>query len=137
MPYFCGMRKLTAIPVFVLFCSIFEAHEMHAQNTQAQTQHQVQQLVDKKAEYHRLTNGEREGYRIKIHFGSEREAAKEVKTRFNTEFPDLATHDDYQQPYFVVLVGDFNSKLEAFETLKRIRTSFPSAFIVKGKINPS
>lgn len=96
----------------------------------------VQQLVERKAEYHRLTNGVREGYRIKIHFAVERETAREVRTRFNTEFPDFSTYEEYQQPNWVVLVGDFSTKLEAFETLKKIQYLFPNAFIVKGKINP-
>lgn len=107
-----------------------------AQSRQAVTKAKVQQLVEKKAEYHRLTNGVRDGYRIKIHFGVEREGARDVKTKFNTEFPDFDTYEEYQQPNFVVLVGDFATKLEAFETLKQIQHSFPNAFIVKGKINP-
>jgi hypothetical protein len=104
--------------------------------TQAQTRAKVQQLIEKKAEYHRLTNGEREGYRIKIHFAVQRDAAKEVRAKFTADFPDLTTYEVYQQPYWVVLVGDFRTKLEAFETKKRIEGSFPIAFIIKDKINP-
>ena len=107
-----------------------------AQNSQLATKTKVQQLIEKKAEYHRLTNGRRSGYRIKIHFGIDRESAREVRTRFNNEFPELPTYEEYQQPNFVVLVGDFATKLEAFETLKEIQYSFPNAFIVKEKINP-
>src|ERR1043165_5011189 len=80
--------------------------------TQAQTRAKVQQLIEKKAEYHRLTNGEREGYRIKIHFAVERDAAKEVRTKFSADFPDLLTYEVYQQPYWVVLVGDFRRSEE-------------------------
>ena len=42
--------------------------------------------------------------------------------------------EEYQQPNFVVLVGDFKSKLEAFESLKKIQVEFPNSFIVKEKI---
>lgn len=112
-----------------------------AQGRQAVTKTKVQQLVEKKAEYHRLTKGVRDGYRIKIHFGVEREAAREVRTKFTTDFPEnqnrhLTTYEEYQQPNFVVLVGDFATKLAAFRALKEIQSSFPNAFIVKGKINP-
>ena len=100
---------------------------------QTQTQLKVEELIDKKAEYHRLTNGEKDGYRIKIHFG-DRAAAEEVQTKFSARFPEYNTYKEYQQPYFVVLVGDFRSKLEAFESLKKIQLEFPNAFIVKGKI---
>ncbi len=117
---------------FVMGSGIFPAV---AQN-QAQTKLRVQQLLEKKSEYHRLTNGVQSGYRIKLHFGIGRESAREVRTRFETEFTELKVYEDYQQPNWVVLVGDFKTKLEAFEWLKKIQLSFPNAFIVKDKINP-
>src|SRR4051812_27109287 len=121
----------TLLLVISLF---FFSEKACAQDNQAVTQLKVKQLIDKKAEYHRLTNSERDGYRIKIHFGVNREDAKNVRAKFTTEFPDLVVYEDYQQPYFVILVGDYNSKLEAYASWKKIKNSFPSAFIVKGKI---
>jgi hypothetical protein len=105
-----------------------------SQENQYQTQLKVKQLIEKKAEYHRLTDGEQDGYRIKIHFGIDKEQANLVKTKFSTAFEDYPTYSDYQQPNFVVLVGDFRTKLEAFQSLQKIRLEFPNAFIVKGKI---
>lgn len=105
----------------------------YGQNT---TQLKVDELVEKKAEYHKITNGEMDGYRIKIHFGIDREAAKTVSSKFTAKFPDISTDEEYQQPNWVVLVGDFKTKLEAFEALKKIQIEFPSAFIVKGKVKP-
>jgi hypothetical protein len=101
---------------------------------QTKTQLQVNELVQKKAEYHRLTNGVQDGYRIKLHFGSDRSAAEDVKEKSAARFADLPTYLDYQQPNFVVLAGDFKSRLEAFESLRKIQSDFPNAFIVKGKI---
>jgi hypothetical protein len=101
---------------------------------QLQTQLKVKQAIDKKAEYHRLTSGEQEGYRIKIHFGIDRDAAEAVRTKFASRFTDCPSYKEYQQPNFVVLVGDFKTKLEAFQTLKKIQDEFPNAFIVKDKI---
>ena len=100
------------------------------------TETKVNQLMEKKAEYHRLTNGEIDGYRIKIHFGVDREAAKNVRSKFSAKFPEISTDEEYQQPNFVVLVGDYRTKLEAFEALKKIQVEFANAFIVKGKIDP-
>ncbi|MBL7909512.1 MAG: SPOR domain-containing protein [Bacteroidia bacterium] len=94
----------------------------------------MKQLIDKKAEYNRLTNGEMDGYRIKIHFGGDRENARLVKNKFSAKFNEYNTYDEYQQPNFVVLIGDFKSKLEAFESLKKIQVEFPNSFIVKGRI---
>ncbi len=101
---------------------------------QTQTQLKVNELVEKKAEYHRLTNGEQVGYRIKIHFGIDRDAAEAVRTKFTTRFTDYVTYKEYQQPNWVILVGDYKTKLEAFEVYKKIQSEFPNAFIVKGKI---
>jgi hypothetical protein len=94
----------------------------------------VKQLVEKKGEYHRLNGGEQEGYRIKIHFGVDRDQAKNIRTKFSARFPEYDTHEEYQQPNFVILVGDFKTKLEAFKEKKKIESEFPTAFIVKDKI---
>jgi hypothetical protein len=74
------------------------------------------------------------GYRIQIHFGNEREKAKDIKTKFLQAFPDIPAYDSYQSPNFRVRVGDFRSKLEASKYLKQISGSFPSSFIVTDNI---
>jgi SPOR domain len=98
------------------------------------TQSKVNQLIEKKAEYHRLTDGEQDGYRIKIHFGADSDKAKTVRSKFAATFKEYLTYEDYQQPNFVVLVGDFKTKLQAYEALKKIQGEFPNSFIVKGRI---
>lgn len=74
------------------------------------------------------------GYRIQIHFGNDREKAKEIKTKFLQAFPDIPAYDSYQSPNFRVRVGDYRSKLEANKYLKQISSSFPSSFIVSDNI---
>jgi hypothetical protein len=74
------------------------------------------------------------GYRIQIHFGNEREKAKEIKTKFLQAFPEIPAYDSYQSPNFRVRVGDYRSKLEATKFLKQISASFPSSFIVTDNI---
>lgn len=74
------------------------------------------------------------GYRIQIHFGNEREKAREIKTKFLQEFPDIPAYDSYQSPNFRVRVGDYRSKLEAAGYLSQISAQFPSSFIVSDKI---
>ncbi len=121
--------KLTII---LFFCFVIKP--VLAQDSQTQTQLKIKQLIEKKAEYHRLTGGEQDGYQIKIHFGADRDKAKSLRSKFQQRFSDINTYEEYQQPNFVVLVGDFKSKLEAFEVLKKIQSDFPTSFIVKGKI---
>ena len=107
-----------------------------SQENQTQTLLKVKALQEKKAEYHRRTNGESEGYRLKIHFSADRTKAKEVKNKFDAKYADMPTYEDYQQPNFVITVGNYKTKLEAFEALKKIKDDYPYAFIVKSKIRP-
>ena len=102
--------------------------------TPIQTQLKVKQAIEKKAQYHRLTGGEQEGYRIKIHLSVDKDKATAVRSKFSSRFADYATYEDYQQPNWVVLIGDFKTKLEAFQSLKKIQGEFPNSFIVKGRI---
>ncbi len=119
----------------LLILGLFAGSRISAQDVQAQTQLRVQQAVQKKAEYHRITNGLQDGYRIKIHFGVDRDAAENVRVKFSKSFPDYNTYKEYQQPNFVVLVGDFKTRLEAHESLQKIKSEFPTAFVVKEKIS--
>src|SRR4051812_43468331 len=120
------MRLPFQLLVYVPVLALFAAFNASAQDTQFQTQLKVKQLIEKKAEYHRLTNGVQEGYRIKIHFGVDRDKAKATRTKFSTIFPDCQTYEEYQQPNFVVLAGDYKTKLEAFESWKKIKVEFPN-----------
>ncbi|MBN8695433.1 MAG: SPOR domain-containing protein [Bacteroidetes bacterium] len=75
-----------------------------------------------------------DGYRIKIHFGSDKTKAKEVKVKFMSKFPGIAAYEKYDQPNFNIRVGDFRTKLEAYKALKEIQPEFPSSFIVQDEI---
>lgn len=119
---------------FALLFMLIIVLKTNAQDKQLQTQLKLQQAIQKKAEYHRMTEGKQDGYRIKIHFGIDREAAETIRGKFSKVFPDYETYKEYQQPNFVILVGDFKTKLEAFESLQKIKPEFPTAFIVKEKI---
>lgn len=130
------MKFLFLLCVFSL--SFYDVFSQENPNSSAiQTSMKVKALQEKKAEYHRRTNGECDGYRVKIHFSADRSKANEVKARFSSKYNDVPTHDDYQQPNFVVNVGDFKTKLEAYELLKKIQVDFPYAFIVKSKVRPA
>jgi len=94
-------------------------------------------LSDKNSEFHRKTDGEYDGYRIKIHFGIDKTAAREVKQKFSAKYPDIIAYEDYKQPNFVIVVGNFKTRVEAHEILKKIQPEFPNAFIVKSKIKPN
>lgn len=93
-------------------------------------------MQEKKAEYHKRTNGESDGYRVKIYFGADKSKMKDAQLKFSGKYSDVASYEDYELPNWVVNVGDFKTKLEAYELLKRIKENFPYAFIVKSKVRP-
>lgn len=95
------------------------------------------QLSEKNAEYHRKTDGEYDGYRIKLHFGIDKTAARDVKQKFSAKYPDIPAYEEYKQPNFVIAVGNFRTRVEAYEALKKIQPEFPNAFIIKSKIKPN
>lgn len=110
---------------------------LFSQENQTQTLLKVKALQEKKADYHKRTNGESDGYRIKIHFSADKSKAREVQSRFISKYNEVSTYEEYQQPNFVINVGDFKTKLEAYELLKKIKDDFPYAFIVKSKVRPT
>jgi hypothetical protein len=119
---------------FAQFFKLFSQETVNS--TSIQTSLKVRALQEKKAEFHRRTNGESDGYRVKIHFSADRSKAREIQNRFLSKYSDVPTYEEYQQPNFVINVGDFKTKLEAYELLKKIKEDFPFAFIVKSKVRP-
>lgn len=78
------------------------------------------------------------GYRVRIFFDNKRTArveSEQMLKDFTSRFPDTPAYRSYSNPYFKVTVGDFRTKSEAMQLLKRIKDEFPSAFIVKENIS--
>lgn len=122
--------------IFIL-SSFFGLYSQENPNSNAiQTSLKVRVLQEKKEEYHKMTNGESDGYRVKIHFSADRTKAREVQAKFSSKYVDIPTYEEYQQPNFVIMVGDYKTKLEAYELIKKIKEDYPYAFIVKGKVRP-
>lgn len=74
------------------------------------------------------------GYRVKIHFGTDKATAKEIKSKFIARFQNVPAYEKYDQPNFNIRVGDFRTKLEAYKFLKEVQPEFPTAFIVQDEI---
>lgn len=104
--------------------------------TPADNKAYLNEIKEKKTEFHKKTDGEYYGYRVKIHFGTDRERARGVKAAFIKKYTDVPAYEEYAVPNFTILVGDFRTKMEAYEFFKKIKADFPNAFIVKDKIRP-
>jgi SPOR domain len=95
---------------------------------------QILELVNRKLQENQLSKTIN-GYRVQLHFGNDREKAREVKSKFLQSFPYIEAYDSYQQPNFRIRVGDFRTRLQAIKFLKEIQSLFPSAFIVNDYIS--
>jgi hypothetical protein len=126
------------INIKLIFFVIFTLNlsKTFSQSDSLTVNYQLNKLKDKKIYYHKLTKGEYDGYRVKIHFGQDRNKATEIKTKFLSKYRDADAYENYIQPNFVIVVGDFKTKPEAFGFLTKIKSDFPAAFIVKDKIRP-
>ena len=96
-------------------------------------------IVEQSLNAHILANKERvlTGYRVRIFFDNRqtsRVESEETLNRFQELHRDVPAYRTYSNPYFKVTVGDFRTKSEAMELLSRIRSEFPSAFVVKENI---
>ena len=78
------------------------------------------------------------GYRVRIFFDNKQSARAESEValkRFESIYHDVVAYRTYANPYFKVTVGDFRTRSEAVKCLERIRSEFPSAFVVKESIS--
>lgn len=87
-----------------------------------------------------VSNKERQlsGYRVRIFFDNKQTArveSEETLKRFEKQYPDVRAYRTYANPYFKVTVGDFRTRSESVRFLERIKTDFPSAFVVKENID--
>jgi hypothetical protein len=94
----------------------------------------VNELILKHILINEAKKGKTEGYRVQIHFGSEKASALDMKSKFTTQYQNIPVYLDYQQPYFKVRVGDFRTKLEAYKFAQEISVDFPGSFIVRDEI---
>lgn len=125
-------------PSIFVFVALFIAffYSRAQDNLISKDSSNIHTLINKKKYYHQLTQGLYDGYRIKIFFDVDRSKMERVKSEFQFKYPDIPIYDDYIQPNFILNIGNFRTKIEAHEVLKRIQQDFPNAFIVKTKIAP-
>ena len=120
---------------FILFSNQFLAAQKINSDTgkvQLVQEYKIKELVNKHIEVN--SKAPIKGYRIKIHFGSDKNKAKEIKAKFIYKFPDISAYEKYDQPNFNIRVGDYRTKLEAYKALKEIQLDFPSSFLVQDEI---
>ncbi|GAB4206498.1 MAG: hypothetical protein Fur0023_16430 [Bacteroidia bacterium] len=127
------MMRLLLMNVF-----IYSAINCYAQSFSVQKDTaNIHLLIQKKKQYHQLTKGMYDGYRVKVFFDVSREKMERVKSEFQSKYPDIPIYNDYVQPNFILVIGNCKTKMEAHELLKKIQPDYPNAFIIKTKIIPT
>jgi len=84
--------------------------------------------------------GEIDGYRIQIGAvtgTNSRSKAESERYLFTSRFPYIPAYITYNEPYFRIRVGNYNTRLEAFFALQEIRSTYPNAYIIPDKIKYS
>lgn len=95
--------------------------------------YKIKELFEKSIELNSKTTVR--GYRVKIHFGTEKNQAHEIKEKFVEKYPDVPSYVRYDQPFFSVKVGNYRTKLEAYKFLKQIQNEYNQAFLVQDEID--
>lgn len=128
--------KIVGLIVFLTICTSIQIYAQQNASDSSEVEiiqeYKIKELVDKHIEIN--SKAPIKGYRVKIHFGTDKNQAKDVKGAFISKFPDVPAYEKYDQPNFNIRVGDFRTKLEAYSFLKKIQPDFPAAFIVQDEI---
>lgn len=74
------------------------------------------------------------GYRVHIYAGTIRQQAWDAKRRALGAFPEIPSYLDYTVPNYVVRLGDFLDRDEAYLFLREARQYFPGAFLVSADV---
>ena len=80
-----------------------------------------------------LAKEEMDGFRIQIYFGNLTQA-KNVKANYMSRRTGDQVYLELKAPNYVVMVGNFRNKIEAYQNLHRIQRHYPKAIIVESKI---
>ena len=114
------IRTLFGSVIFVFFSQFIFAQTLISDTGKVEIvqEYKVKELVNKHIEIN--SKAPVKGYRIKIHFGADKNKAKEIKAKFISKFPDIPAYEKYDQPNFNIRVGNFRTKLEAYKFLKEV-----------------
>lgn len=75
------------------------------------------------------------GYRVQIYYGSDRRVIFKEQARFRSLYPNLMTYVTYKEPNYYLRVGDFRTRMEAQKLMAELKSTYPTLFIFREKIN--
>ena len=119
------MKHICTISLSILTCSIYAQN----QNTTLKQDPKFEQLLNEKRRIN-ATNIVNDSYRVQIYSGKSDEAKKTLND-FKTEFKDIDATIIFNTPNYKVLVGNFESRIEAERNLIDIKKRYGNVFLIK------
>jgi hypothetical protein len=117
-----------ALIIIMFFCQNIFAQTKIIIKDQA-----IQELAEEHINFNR-NNPKIPGYRIHIYAEDKRQLVMEMREKSMQIFPEIDAYVDYIKPSFKLRLGNYLTKATANKYLKRIKTEFPSAYIVSDNI---
>ena len=78
------------------------------------------------------------GYRIRVYFENGQNArnrSEAVARSISSSYPGLGVYRTFESPNFKVTVGDFRTRDDALKVYHSLKSSYPTAIILKETIN--
>jgi hypothetical protein len=73
------------------------------------------------------------GFTVLIYSGIDRNVAFRTRDELSSSFPDLSPDMQYQQPRYLVKVGQYAYKVEALRVFSKVKALFPYARIMQDR----
>ena len=78
------------------------------------------------------------GYRIRVYFDNGQNArnkSEAIARSISNAFPGIGVYRTFESPNYKVSVGDFRTKDEALKVFHSLKSSYPTALLLKETIN--
>jgi hypothetical protein len=117
----------------LLSACFFLALQAQDNNVSYHQDHQITELMEVYKAYNK-ENDMADGYRIQVSFSNDRQEAYNTKSKIYKDLPDVKCYVEYEEPYYKLRIGDFTTRLEAYDKLREVTPKFPGAFVVRSKV---
>jgi len=138
-----NMKNAFLIIVLSLFASLQLSAQRDSGGVAVHKDPRIDLLVKKHIEINELTTRDSrrfvQGYRILVMNTNDRNKANEAKAKIYQELPDMKVYLHWQQPYFKLKVGNFQTREEAEEYISEVKRLFnQEVYIIRDiiEVNP-
>lgn len=129
------MKKIASfIFIFVVFFGVkAQYNQIVTNNVTISSDFDLGFVLDAHVDKNKNKTSEK-GYRIQVINSTNREEAYNMKTAVYEHNSSIKSYIVYDQPYYKLRIGDFKTRLEAYQYLDEIIDAFQSAFVVRDDI---